>query len=249
MIPPLVNELLESWLNWIYPPACAACGAEMESAAIPLCEPCLHFMTRLRPPVCALCGAPLEIDAAPPCPNCPDAKPAYACARSVLSYDDDRARNAIHALKFHYQKTLSLPLGRLLYIGWDYYYREVLFDALVPVPLHKQRRREREFNQSTLLCEVLSSFCRIPVREDLVFRIRKTIPQTKLDFKIRQKNLIGAIQPASGDAARNMSLLIVDDVMTTGATVNEVAAALKKGGAKKIAVLTLARAPRKAFST
>jgi len=199
-------------------------------------------MIRLRPPVCALCGAPLETEAAPPCPNCPDAKPAYACARSVLSYNDNLARDAIHALKFQYQKSLASPLGRLLYLGWDFYYRDEPFDALVPVPLHKQRRREREFNQAMLLCEVLSSFCRIPVREDLVNRIRKTIPQTQLDYKRRQNNLVGAFLPAGDTVAKNMNLLVVDDVMTTGATVNEVAFALKKGGAQKIAVLTLARA-------
>ncbi|MGC9326882.1 MAG: double zinc ribbon domain-containing protein [Candidatus Hinthialibacter sp.] len=237
------KELASSLLELIYPSVCAGCGREMPGQNALICSDCLHQIPRIQPPFCPRCGAPLS---APldrdkkRCRFCPPGPHYFQQSRSLYSYKDPRVKNLVHALKFRYQTGLAGPLSRLLFYGFDAYYSKTNFDALVPVPLHKSRLREREFNQAALLCREISTRRQIPIREDLVYRRRRTPPQASLHPETRMKNLEAAFFPMEENAAAGLRVLVVDDVMTTGATINAVSKALLNAGAAAVFALTLA---------
>ena len=236
------RQITSALIDLIYPPVCAACGIEITGNSSPVCESCLNALTILEDPCCTRCGAPLQNKISKsPCPECPVPVIHFDCARSVLSYSDERVKNLIHAFKYQYQTRLADLLGEFLLQGFQRHYPKTRLDALVPVPLHRKKLREREFNQAALLCKPVSATSGFPIREDLVYRVRKTPSQTSLDPQKRRVNLLGAFAPFNENSAKGLSLLVVDDVYTTGTTVNEVCSALKKGGARYTAVLTLSR--------
>lgn len=142
---------------------------------------------------------------------------------------------AINHLKFHGLKRLAKPLGRLL-LSFDL--SEI--DGIVPVPLSIKRLRERGFNQSLLIARVISKEIRVPLLMNTLLKKKETPPQTDLSARKRLLNLKNAFE-IKGDI-RGLRLLLVDDVMTTGATVRECSKELMKAGAKEVIVLTLARA-------
>ncbi|MBE0425047.1 MAG: ComF family protein [Nitrospirae bacterium] len=155
----------------------------------------------------------------------------------VISYGlyDGVLAEAINQLKFYNVKRLLKPLGRLL-LNFDL----PEMDGLVPVPLSIRRLRERGFNQSLLIARVISKNIRIPLLMDTLLKVRETPPQTGLSAKERLLNLKNAFVVKGN--VEGLRLFLVDDVMTTGATVTECSKQLLKAGAKEVVVLTLARA-------
>lgn len=239
-----LKEFTLSFLDSLYPPICAGCGKELLGQESPICEDCMHGIPMFTPPVCPQCGAPLPQPLDPRktrCHFCPEGVLFFDCARSVFSYKDNRVKNMIHALKFDFQTRVASPLSLFLFRGFSLFYPNESFDALVPVPLHKSRLRQREFNQATLLCRSIHEKTGIPIRENLVFRIRRTPPQYSLNPQERRQNLEQAFISAEENTARGLRILVVDDVMTTGATINAVSAVLRAAGARSISALTLAQ--------
>lgn len=240
-----IKEIASSFLDLIYPPVCAGCGNEWRGDETPICRECLHEIRFFSPPICPRCGAPGQqpiCTETKRCRRCPEGTLFFDRARSVFSYKDPRVKNLIQALKFDRQTRLAAPLSRLLSRGYDLFYSGEPFDAIVPVPLHKSRLREREFNQAALLCQTLQTKTGVPIREDLVFRVRRTPPQYTLDPQKRRKNLARAFVAADETRVQGLRILLVDDVMTTGATINAVSAALRSSGSRSICALTLAMA-------
>lgn len=241
-----LKSMALSLLDLIYPPVCAGCGKEQTHAEERVCPDCLHHFRIFPSPYCGRCGAPVasaeESQPGKPCRNCPAGPVYFDQAHSLYSYEDERVKRVIHALKFHYQTGLAPLLARLMEHGYAVFFSGGRFDWVVPVPLHKSRRREREFNQSTLISQALVEKKNIPLREDIVIRVRPTIPQASLSPARRARNLVGAFAVPRPAEVRDRRVLVVDDVMTTGATVNEVCAVLRQAGAEYIAVLTLSRA-------
>ncbi len=238
-----IKELAHAFIDLIYPSVCVLCREGIKSGSPLVCEQCLENLQVLRPPHCFRCGAPIHEKAfrIVSCNACPPDKLYYQKARSILSFYDPNVRELIHALKYNYQTSLAEPLGEILLNGFLEMFEQQYFDAIVPVPLHKRRRRNREYNQSALLCETLSSGTGIPIREDIVYRSRNTPRQTKQSRHTRLKNVYDAFSLYNPSGLEGFSILVVDDVFTTGSTVNEVCKTLKKGGASYLAVLTLAR--------
>jgi ComF family protein len=161
-------------------------------------------------------------------------RPAFSRAISYGLYKDELAM-AIHIYKFKGIKRLSGPLGEFL-LGFDLGDA----DAVIPVPMSVRALRERGFNQSLLLAKNLSDSSGIPLIIDGLVKTSDTPPQIGLSAKERRRNLKGVFEAAKD--FRDMRLILVDDVMTTGATVNECALQLRKAGAENVLVLTLARA-------
>ncbi len=158
-------------------------------------------------------------------------------ARALCTFSGS-IKTAIHAFKYQNKTNLAKTLiglkGSTLPLRIDQY------DRLVPVPLHKNRLRQRAYNQSLLLAREISRRYRVPTDERVLRRIRDSIPQVQLMGAKRERNVKGVFS-LEGDAA-GMRLLLIDDVFTTGATVNECARVLRKGNAKRIDVFTVARA-------
>jgi ComF family protein len=172
----------------------------------------------------------------------------FGLARSAGVFDQGLA-TLVHRLKYNHQTRLAKPLGALMLAVLLDNWNPAKIDWVVPVPLHRTRLRERGFNQSFLLAQAWASTAKagpakrplIPVNPDLLQRTRPTASQTGLGRRARVTNLKNAFRVSPGNAAAGARLLLVDDVFTTGATVNECARVLMQAGARRVDVLTLAR--------
>jgi len=244
LISPAIGGFFSAALDLIYPRTCAACNAELNVDEAFLCCTCADTITFVEEPVCLRCGAPLENpnQEGERCGHCPYGTLHFDKARSALDYNDDRVRNMIHAFKFEYFQHLDIHLTKYLLDIYLKHFMDDTIDAIVPVPLHKMRLREREFNQSESLARHLSKASGIGLRNDLIVRTRKTKPQTSLNPKQRLKNIQGAFSVIDKTSVKGLSILVVDDVMTTGCTINEVCRTLKQSGAKQVFALSLAKA-------
>jgi ComF family protein len=187
--------------------------------------------------MCARCGKP-DIPSEL-CPACRASAPIIDSIRSLALFDGE-IRHAIHALKYRRVAALAEPLGDALARFWLQSRRSA--HMLVPVPLHPQRRRERGYNQAELLARRIGRAAHLPLRPDALRRVRATTSQMTLDAADRKTNVADAFQ---SDAAivRDAEVLLIDDVCTTGATLDACAAALKQAGASRVHGLTLARTP------
>jgi ComF family protein len=171
------------------------------------------------------------------------------CRISPLQIDTIRSvtlfegvlRRAMHSLKYQNCTALAEPLGGLMAAYWEQSARSV--DVLVPVPLHASRLRRRGYNQSALLAREMARRVSLPVDEQTLLRERATVSQVGLDAGQRRENVRGAFR-FNGDGLAGKRVLLVDDVCTTGATLESCAIALREGGARSVHALTLARAPQ-----
>lgn len=183
---------------------------------------------------------PYPLDAAGRCGLCRLGLAGFDAAYCYGAYDGV-LRELIHLYKYAGMRPLAGPLGDLLGLALP---RDQRFDLVVPVPLHWRRRWSRGFNQSELLARDVARRCGIPVA-NIVRRTRATDVQAGLSNSRRRRNVAGAFRVKTTDAAAGRRILLVDDVMTTGATASACAAALKRAGAKSVALLALARVDRR----
>jgi len=209
-----------------------------------VCLPCWRSFSRLEGPCCRRCGDPVFVfERISPSPNhlCDDCRrrfrPFDRC-RSAGIYDA-ALRTAIHRVKFDRERTLGRCLGRWLARTLSSETAEV--DRIVPVPLHPRRIRERGFNQSELLSEALAAASGIEHAPRLLTKTSPTRSQTTLGRQDRKKNLRGTFALTRGATAAKMRILLVDDIYTTGCTVEECARVLRRAGARGVRVVTLAR--------
>jgi ComF family protein len=244
-----IGRVSRALLDLAYPPLCATCRTPVGQAHA-LCAACWNAMAFLDGPGCVRCGLPFEIDPGPDtlCAACHADPPAFDKACSVLRYDD-ASKKAILALKRADRLDLVPAFARWLARAG----REMLAEAdvLVAVPLHRRRLWQRRYNQSAVMAQGLSRLCGKPADPLLLERIRPTPSQGEMpSAKARRRNVRGAFRVAPGrrEAVKGKTVLLVDDVFTTGATVSACARALRRAGAGKVLVLTLARVVRAAAS-
>jgi ComF family protein len=153
-------------------------------------------------------------------------------------------RQAIHQLKYRGKLRLARPLLALALEHFDVHFPGTVFDAIIPVPLHRERLMQREFNQAAVLAQGLARYLNVPVLERLLVRVRSTRPQVELSGGERRQNVKQAFAVADPTALADKLVLVVDDVLTTGATLGEVARMLKVAGARQVDVFALARVVR-----
>jgi ComF family protein len=227
-------------LDLVFPPLCPVCDRLLGAGRRdPLCGECWVSLERIAPPWCRCCGVPLGIDGL--CGACRSRRPRFAYARAALRYGD-LAREAIHAFKFGGRRTLADPLGDLLAGLGLSALPGAAPDVLVPVPLHPRRARERGYNQALLLARRLERAWGVPVAADALRRAVATLPQADLDAAARRRNVRNAFAVHSPELVAGRHVVLVDDVLTTGATAGECAMSLKRAGAATVGVLTVARA-------
>jgi ComF family protein len=193
-------------------------------------------------PICARCGNPVEgrIDHVYECFHCTETLPRFDCARSAVRFAGS-ATSLIHDFKYHHAFWLQEDLADLLQACVVAHFGDQTFDAICAVPLHHVRRRERGFNQAALLAASLARRLQRPLRLSYLIRVRDTGTQTHLTARDRLTNVKGAFEARRPGRFRGQRLLLVDDVMTTGATVSACAGVLKGAGAASVHVVTLAR--------
>ncbi|HXG46969.1 MAG TPA: ComF family protein [Methylomirabilota bacterium] len=237
------RELVQASLAFLYPEVCQVCR---EQRAVPpagyVCAACWQGVRFLRPPLCERCGLPYEGEIEGPfvCANCDGVELAFTRARSAVA-----ARGVvleiIHRYKYGRELFFEPFLADLLAREAAPVLARECWDALVPVPLHPLREREREFNQALRLARCLSRVTGIPVWPDVVRRIRPTRTQTQLSRSERAENVRHAFDCEADAAPVGQRLVLVDDVMTTGATTSACARALRAAGAAEVCVWTVAR--------
>jgi ComF family protein len=233
-------------LNLLFPDDCRICGTPLKDVArAPVCRSCLSLPAPLASEYfCVSCRTPFAnsfpLDASGRCALCRSSLRGFDAAYCFGAYDG-ALRELIHLFKYERIRTLARPLSDFLAFAYP---REERFDAIVAMPLHWRRYWDRGFNQSALLARELGRRCGIPVIR-AVRRRRATPSQAGLSHAQRRANVSGAFAPARARPVNGLRILLVDDVMTTGATASACAASLKRGGARYVAVLTLARADRR----
>jgi ComF family protein len=226
---------MERFLDFLFPPRCAGC----KKSSVILCPTCYASIRLLSPPFCKYCYASLVTGSF--CQKCAYHPLRFNGLRVVGAYQEP-LRSYIYALKYHGNKRLALPLGSLL--AQTYKRTGLVADMIVPVPLHAQRQQQRGYNQAQLLAEVCSAQLGLPLHVSLLTRIRATTSQTLLPMSERLRNVTGAfiLDPNYGNRAiSKRSILLIDDICTTGATLEACAAPLFAAGVKTVWGLVLAR--------
>ena len=238
-----VRRAANRLVTWLYPPHCPICMRRIlwrpDDGRI--CHHCAQWTQPVRPPFCDRCGRPVQGDQGRSCQDCILDPPEVRCRRSAFLYNDP-IREAILAFKMrreiHRAPSLAslLLLTESLGINWEGY------DLVLPVPLHNSRLRWRGFNQCALLVREIALYRKFEFSDDALVRNRQTRPQFELTPKKRLENVRGAFSCPRPDLISGKTVLIVDDISTTGATLNECAKALKKAGASYVDAATLCRA-------
>jgi ComF family protein len=238
-----MRALIERCLQFLLPPQCHCCEKFLEEGQQGICPDCLSKIRWIEPPLCTLCGVPFlsrEIENHP-CGACLTRGKYFTMARAV-GYYEGPLREAIHRWKYEEKNYLTLFFGEKLAEGFCRYWDPQSFDLIIPVPLHSKRLRERGFNQALLLVKELSRRTRIPYSKRLLQKRILTPPQVNLSGGEREKGVRGSFHIQRDEEIEGKSILLVDDVYTTGATVNECSKVLLKAGAERVDVLTIAHA-------
>lgn len=240
-IPSLVGDLLRPWARWskfLLPHSCLLCGQEIRSepsaAASAICAPCQLELPYLPHERCPSCAVPTE--RALPCAHCQQQHPAFDHANAVFSYDFP-VDHLIQQLKYAHQ----LPVATWAAHEMAHRLSRPNADVIIPMPLHPERVAERGFNQAGEMARRLGRHWKIKVDVDSCLRTRPTDQQTHRPMAERIQNVRGAFTCQRD--YRGKAVILLDDVQTTGASLNELARTVRQAGASSIIALTLARTP------
>lgn len=232
-------------LDFVLPTSCAYCNASVGESGIPyFCSSCWTDFSPIDGPVCPRCGKPFDSPEAlaysphHECFACRQSPPAFDQALSI-GYFEGPLREAVHQFKYRPCRSLGRPLGEWMV---KKFHLLADIDSIMPVPLHSKRLRQRGFNQALLLAHRISEAHRIPLSCDNLIRNRATRPQVELTGAERIRNVAGAFSLKRRNEVKDKRIILVDDVFTTGSTLNECAAVLKDAGAAQVVACTLTRA-------
>lgn len=232
----------EAAIGLLYPPHCAVCSAAIFRSSDCLCRPCRRSRERAGGSRCAVCGQPYggSLTSTFRCMNCGDRELSFDFATAAFR-SRGVVRDLIHRFKYNRQMHLRHLLARMLSEGFrDPRLAGMWPDAIIPVPLHPARLREREFNQAAVLAELAGRRLDLPVM-DCLRRTRYTLTQTDFHREERFENLEGAFTLNGGVQTEGRTFALVDDVLTTGSTADGCAKVLREAGAAAVVVITVAR--------
>jgi ComF family protein len=229
-----IVDTREGLLDLVYPPFCVVCEKAVSQY---LCPDCVEKIQLIDYPYCRVCGAPSETAR---CVECREREFAFDSGRSAGVFEGV-LREAIHALKYSFHRPVADPLGDLMAERCSRLYLAGKADLVVPVPIHRSRMLVRGFNQSEELARRMCARISLPVDPGVLYQARKTRHQVDLPQDQRESNVRGAFVVRDPPRIQGKRVLLIDDVFTTGATLNEAASVLKKAGATSVHVYTLAR--------
>jgi len=235
-------SIVSKLLDVFFPCLCAGCGVPVETGRL-FCARCEAELTIVTPPFCHICGRPFASSQGNDhiCGECLQVPPFFKAARSVFVYKDPIKR-AIIQFKFLGCTALAGLLAKVMVTNLNEFIKQIAPEVIIPVPLHIYRLRERGYNQCLLLAQYMARILGIPCEKRILKKVKSTLPQVELSFFQRRLNIKGSFAVSSQNAVQGKRILLVDDVLTTGSTVNECARALQKAGADGVWVVTLARA-------
>ena len=239
-------SILKDILNFLLPPRCINCGTIINDEN-GLCAECFNKLTFISAPYCKCCGLPFEeivgANKNTLCPNClKKNKKNFRYARSAIKYEAI-SKNMILAFKFADKTENSKVFAKWLKLAGADIFKEGT-DVLIPVPLHYKRLVTRRYNQSALLAKELSLLTSVPTDYKSLIKHKSTKPQVSFTSAGRRKNIKGAFSVKFPDKIKDKRIVLIDDVYTTGSTLNECAKVLLQAGAKSVDFLTIARVYR-----
>jgi ComF family protein len=240
---PVLRSLAHATIDIVFPPGCLNCQQSTGASGL-LCASCWGQVRFIERPYCERLGTPFSADLGNDGLLSPEAvanPPVFARARAVAHFEDGPVRQLVHRLKYNDRTELAKPLGAWMARAGTGLLAEA--DLLVPVPLHRRRLAARRFNQAHALALVVSGLSGVPADPFILARVKPTPSQVGLSRSQRALNLQGAFRVQEEMAARleGRAIVLVDDVMTTGATANAASRALLRSGAKRVDVLVFAR--------
>lgn len=227
----------ERILSLFFPRRCPVCGKVLKEEGVLACRRCKDRLAYIRPPYCLKCGRPLKQDG-PFCISC--AGESHYFDRTVSLWEYSAAmKQSLYGFKYKNKREYARFYGTEAVRMYGYLLDNWQIQAVVPVPLHKSRLRRRGYNQAQCFGRVIACGLSLPLLNKALFRVKNTKPQKELPAEQRRRNLEGAFL-AGEEAARYRCVLVVDDIYTTGSTLDAAAAALKKAGVEKVYGLTIA---------
>ena len=239
-------NFLKPLLDIVLPPRCKSCGKIVDTDHS-LCEMCFQKVEFISAPYCLQCGMPLEnIDESAHhliCPNCLKKKPKARLQRSAVLYNDF-AQDLILAFKFGDRTDLKTLFAKWMFLAARDSLKQGI-DVIIPVPLSYRRLVVRRYNQAAVLAKEVAKLTQTPIDAMNLIKIRHTKPQSRLQKSARVKNIKNAYRVKCPERIRGKRVLLIDDVMTTGATLNECVKLLLKNGALSVDTLTLARVKKR----
>jgi ComF family protein len=239
----MLKPFFSAALDILFPPLCHVCRKFIPAAGeLHICPDCSELMPPILAPLCLVCGIPF-VGAGNDhvCGACSTAPPHFDSARAALAYEG-ASRDLIHAFKYRNKTHLRRALAILTMEKLSDFIRSHRPDLIMPVPLHRNKLAGRGFNQAVLLGEIFSERLKIPLDRRNLRRIRWTEPQVNLAAGDRRANVKGAFAINDSNLLKGCRVMLVDDVLTTGSTVDECGKVLKAAGAADVTVITVARA-------
>lgn len=218
---------------------CIVCDEELEEKSkYGLCPECMQKMQFIKDDICKKCGR-IQSNEAEYCLTCQNHKREFDFARSCVVYDDI-SKEIVRGIKFGHKKYFGKYISAFMIDRYEECFAQNHIDFIVPVPLTKKRKRQRRYNQASVIAKGLSEYYNIPIMDKLVAKIKTNQEQAKLTGKERENNVIGVYDIVDKDVVKGKNILIIDDVMTTGSTMSEIARILKKAKAKEVYCLSFA---------
>ena len=229
-----MKQALTKILDLIYPITCPFCNKISKEG---ICSTCRKTVKTIEEPRCFSCGKPVKTMETEYCYDCQKSNPAFDQGKSLYLHQE-KVVDALYGLKFFNQRINGKLLGEELARHFSMEIKRWRIEEIVPIPMHHSKQRRRGFNQSEVIAGGLGKTLNIPVNNQLVYRIRKTKALKDLEKEQRIRNLDGAFGiPKSREVPK--IVLLVDDIYTTGVTINKVAKVLKKAGCQKVYFLTI----------
>lgn len=230
-------KIRDLFVSLLFPLRCPVCDDIVTPFGEKICLDCMKKLCYITPPTCMRCGKKLDSEEKEFCRDCSNKAHRYVQGRALYEYRS--VAPAIYRFKYKNRQEYADFFGEetARYLG-DFI-RKAAPDGLVPVPLHKKRQRRRGFNQSYLLAQAIGRYTGIPVYDNLLKRVKNTVPLKLLNPEERQNNLKKAFIMVGNDV-KLKTIMVIDDIYTTGSTIDEAAAVLMAGGVEKVYFLTLA---------
>lgn len=221
----------------LFPRRCPLCDRPVDKIGRYICKKCENEIRYVASPYCFQCGKGLKDDTREFCEDCENSNHVFDKGKALYEYD--AIKEAVYRFKYAGRREYAEFFGKQIAEKMGEEIRGLSPDLIIPVPLHKNREMKRGYNQAALLAREVSKVLNIPINEKIIYRCKPTVPQKELNGKERQNNLKNAFKMRQNDV-KLKTIIVIDDIYTTGVTMDEMALCLKKAGAGKIYCISLA---------
>ena len=224
-------------MDMIYPRICPLCNEVLWEKDVRVCGKCRDEIEYITQPFCMKCGKSIDDEEGEYCSDCRRHEHLFTAGRAVFQYKND-IRRSIHGFKYKNKREFAPFYGEEIEKCLGRWISSVAPDALIPVPLHRKKQSQRGYNQAELIADEVGRRFSIPVVNDLVYRVKRTVPQKELSDDLRKKNMKKAFKLAENIVKLDV-VMVIDDIYTTGSTMDAISEVLKDGGVNEIYCLSL----------